>query len=122
MYPYRTRMQWFLAGRYAHLVQAANRRSRIVQDSTLEVRVANLKFWNLVRFIVSIPLGLTLMATVASTIARIVPGGLAEELVSRLLAYSSLFAGLFTLAYLFLTRLLSQIEIDILAILTLDTN
>lgn len=107
-------------GRYAHLGRAARDRRRGLQDTILTQRLASLRLWNLVRFVVSVPLTAGLVATVGGTIANLLPGGLAQEAVDDILALSTSVAGVFTLAYLFLTRLLGQIEIDILSRLTID--
>lgn len=122
VYPYRNRLRWFMFGRYAHLVRAARDRRRGVQDTVLDQRLASLRAWNSVRFVVSVPLTAGLVATVGGALANLLPGGLAQEVVDDILALSTSVTGIFTLAYLFLSRLLGQLEIDILALLTLDTD
>ena len=114
-------MRWFVFGRYAHLAQALRDRPEL-GDPTLKNRVASLRAWNSVRFVVSIPLAAGVVATIGGAVANVLPGGLAEEAVDDLLALSASVTGVFTLAYLFLTRLLGQLEIDILARLTLDNG
>ena len=118
MYPYRNRFRWLLFGRYSHLVKAVNERRRVLQDSTLEHRVNSLQAWNTLRFGVSVLLSLGVAATVASAVANLFPD--AAGFVRPLVAISSTTTGALTVVYLFLTRLLGQLEIDILAILTLD--
>lgn len=118
MYPYRSRARWFLAGRYAHLVQAVHSSPYVAQDPELDHRVHALRTWNTVRFAVSILLGLGAAATVASAVAQLLPGGLDDSLVRRLVAASTALTGALTVAYVVLTRLLAQLEIDILALVT----
>ena len=118
MYPYRNRWRWFIFGRYSHLARALRDRRRNLQDSTLDHRINSLRAWNSVRFAVSLLLSLGVAATVVSAFANLVPG--ADEVVGRVVTASTTLTGVVTLVYLFLTRLLSQIEIDILTILTLD--
>jgi hypothetical protein len=120
-YPYRNRFRWFLFGRYSHLARAARDHPRFAKDGTLAHRIHSLRTWNSVRFFVSLPLTLGLMATVASAVAKYVPGGAAENVVDDVLAYSTTLTGVFTLAFLLISRLLGQLEIDILALLTLET-
>jgi hypothetical protein len=120
MYPYRTRLQWFIFGRYAHLIEGISRRRGELQDSVLDARLVDLAWWNRVRFVTLILLSLGLIATMGAYIARAIPAWeTAQSLIERIAALSGASAGFLTLAYLFLTRLLSQIEADILAILML---
>lgn len=124
MYPYRNRVRWLMFGRYAHLVHAVNKRRRVVQDTILEKRVESLHRWNRIRFVVSIPLSAGLLATVWSALAAVVPpdAAVASEFVEDLLRVATYFTGVLTILYLFLTRLCGQLEIDILAILTVETE
>ena len=121
MYPYRNRWRWFAFGRYAHLARAMRDRPELA-DLTLKNRVTSLRLWNSVRFFVSIPLTAGLVATGASAVAKYVPGGMAEEVVNDTLALSTTLSAVLTLIYLFLSRLLGQLEIDILARLVLEPN
>lgn len=107
-------------GRYAHLMRACRDRRRALQDSTLEARLNSMRTWNSVRFGVSVLLSIGVLATVLSTIAQFLQVGADIGFVGKLVAISSALTGLLTVVYLFLTRLLGQLEIDILAILTLD--
>ena len=108
-------------GRYAHLARALRERPELA-DLTLKNRVTSLRVWNTVRFFVSIPLTLGLVATVVGTVANVLPGGLAQEVVDDLLRLSTSVAGASTLVFLFLSRLLGQLEIDILTRLVLEPN
>lgn len=121
MYPYRNRFRWFMFGRYSHLARSLRDRPELA-DLTLKKRLASLRLWNSVRFVVSIPLAAGVAATVGGAVAKVLPGGLAQEAVDDLLTLSTGVTGVFTLAYLFLTRLLGQLEIDILARLTLEND
>lgn len=119
MYPYRNRTRWFLFGRYSHLLRACRDRRRALQDSTLEARLNSMRTWNTIRFAVSLLLTGGLVATVISAYANLIPGPASAVLVG-FVTISTALTSVLTLAYLFLTRLLGQLEIDILAILTLD--
>lgn len=116
VYPYRNRLRWFLFGRYSHLVRAI--RDHPSEDLTLIRRVNSLRLWNSVRFVFSVLLSVGVVATVASAVASQLPGQ-AESVLAGIVATSTAATGALTLVYLFLTRLLGQIEIDILARLTL---
>lgn len=116
MYPYRNRWLWFLFGRYSHLVRAF--RDHPSEDLTLIRRVHSLRVWSTARFVFSILLSIGVAATVASAVASQLPGQ-AESVLAGIVAASTAATGVLTLVYLFLTRLLGQIEIDILARLTL---
>ncbi len=78
-----------------------------------------MRMWNTIRFAVSLLLTGGLVATVVSAYANMLPGAASKVLVG-FIAISTALTGALTLAYLFLTRLLGQLEIDILTILTLD--
>lgn len=121
VYPYRERTTWILKGRYAHLVKALDNRRRPVQDSVLEARVEAMRFWNRLRAGVIVLLSIGIAAAVAAWVASYMPTfDTALDAINRVTAAASAASGLLTLAYLFLTRLLGQIEADILAILTID--
>jgi hypothetical protein len=120
MYPYRNRWRWFAFGRYSHLVRAVHDRRRVVQDTTLERRVSSLHAWNSVRFAVSVFLAAGVSAALLSAVAKAIPGGLDDQVVGNITTFSTALSSILGLAYLFLTRLLGQLEIDILAILTLE--
>jgi hypothetical protein len=120
VYPYRTRTRWLLAGRYAHLAMAVNSRRAGLQDSVLERRVQALERWNAVRAVLLVLLSLGVVAAILSSAARALPGGIADDVIGGLLAASAALAGVLTLATVLVTRLLGQLEIDILALLLLD--
>lgn len=107
-------------GRYSHLVRAVNDRRLELQDTVLEARVASLRAWIPVRSAVFILFSIGAAATVLSAFAKVLPGGIADRIVVTAIALSSAFTVVLTVAYYFLTRLLAQLEIDILMLLTLD--
>ena len=122
MYPYRNRMRWIVAGRYAHLLKALDRR-RNLQDSVLEARLEAMRVWGRVRMVVIILLSIGLLATTVAWIARFMPAfEAAVEAIVRIATTASYLSGALTLTYLFLTRLLGQLEADILALLALDLS
>lgn len=119
VYPYRTRVAWLVGNRYAHFIRALDQR-RSIQDSVLEARVDAMRFWNQVRFFVLILLSLGLGAAGGAWIVRFMPAfEAAVEVVGTVAATASYISGALTLAYLFVLRLLGQLEADILTILTL---
>lgn len=78
-----------------------------------------LRLWNRVRAIVIFLLSLGIAATTTAWVARYVPSlDAAVDVLTRMRTLASAFTGLFTLVYFFLTRLLGQIETDIMTILT----
>ena len=120
VYPYRNRWRWFAFGRYSHLIRALRDRPLAVQDTILEKRLASLRGWNSLRFVVSIFISFGVLATVLGAIARILPGGLDDRLVKDAVTFSTALTTLLALAYGFLTRLLGQLEIDVLTILLVE--
>jgi hypothetical protein len=119
VYPYRNRSRWLLFGRYSHLVRAI--RDHPSEDVVLRKRVNSLRMWNSVRFGFSVLLSAGLVATVASAVASQLPGQ-AESVLAGIVAASTATTGALTVVYLFLTRLLGQLEIDILTRLTLEPH
>jgi hypothetical protein len=121
MYPYRNRSRWFIASRYAHLVHALDKRRRPIQDTTLESRVESIRWWNRIHSIVLVLLSVGLAATVAAWVARYVPAfDAAAHVMGSVSTGAGAASGLLTVVYLFVTRLLGQLEADILCILTID--
>ena len=121
MYPYRDRTRWLLANRYGHLVQALDHRRRPVQDTTLEARVEAMRFWNRVRALFVLLISLGLLTAASAFLAQSLPAfDKAFVAIGRVAAAASTLSGVFTLVYLFVVRLLGQLEVDILTILTLD--
>lgn len=118
MYPYRSRLRWFVFGRYSHLVHAIE--VKHLAHPTLRRRLSSLRAWNTARFGISVLLSVGIVATALSAASRFIPGGAEDDVVERITAITSALTGFVTLVYLFLTRLLAQIEIDILTILTLE--
>ena len=113
-------MAWILGNRYAHLIKALDQR-RGQQDTILESRVEAMRLWNRVRFFVLLLLSLGLAATVSASIARLMPAfETAVEALNSVATTASALSGILTVAYLFVLRLLGQLEADILMILTLE--
>ena len=118
MYPYRNRFRWFLFGRYSHLVRACRDDPRALQDRVLRARLGSMRTWNTVRFGVSLLLAIGIVATVVSAYANAIPG--ADTVVGTIVGASTAASAALSLVYFLLTRLLGQLEIDILAMLTLE--
>lgn len=117
MYPYPDRYRWLAAGRYAHLVEALKGHG-LRGKPVLAARLKALRAWNRVRFVVLLLLSIGLIATTGAWIARYLPDSQHTlDAINSFTAASGAASGLLTLAFLFLTRLLDQIEMDILMIL-----
>ncbi len=117
VYPYPNRYRWLAAGRYAHLLQALKGRG-VRGRPILAARLKALRLWTRVRFVVLLLLSISLAATAGAWIARYLPS--VQDTLDAINSFTALVgaaSGLLTLAFLFLTRLLDQIEIDILLIL-----
>lgn len=123
MYPFDSRPRWILAARYAHITAAFERRGTGLQDSLVAERVHSLKRWGRARTAVTVLLSLGIAAAVLTYAGQLVDALAPISQVLRTIAtYANAFTGAFTVAYLFLTRLLSQIEADILTLLLLERH
>lgn len=121
MYPFDTRPRWLLASRYAHFTAAFERRGSRLQDTLVAERFQSLRRWSRVRTVVTVFLSLGIAAAVVTYAGHLLTVlAPASDLLRSLATYASAFTGAFTLAFLFLTRLLSQIEADILTLLLLE--
>lgn len=121
MYPYRNRSRWFIGSRYAHLVRALDKRRRPIQDTTLESRVESIRFWNRMHSIVLVLLSIGVAAAIAAWVARFIPAfDPAAEAIGTVTTGAGAASGALTILYLFVTRLLGQLEADVLCILTID--
>jgi hypothetical protein len=100
-------------------MRACRDRRRELQDSTLDARLASLRTWNTIRFGVGLLLAPSVAAAVLGAYVHTFPGG-GNEVLGTLVKTSTALAGALSVVYVILTRLLGQIEIDILSILTLD--
>jgi len=118
VYPYRNRFRWFLFGRYSHLIRACRDNGRAAQDKVLRARLGSMRAWNSIRFGVSLLLATGIVATVVSAYVNAIPG--ANAVVGSIVGASTAASAALSLIYFLLTRLLGQLEIDVLMILTLD--
>jgi hypothetical protein len=118
VYPYRDRLRWLIMGRYSHLARAVDRRRRVVQDTILERRVESLRAWNTVRFALGLLLAPSVVAALTSAYVSSLPA--APDVINKLVGFSAAVAGFLSLGYLLVNRLLGQLEIDILALLTVE--
>ncbi|MCA1818965.1 MAG: hypothetical protein LC620_02750 [Halobacteriales archaeon] len=117
MYPFESRLQWLLHSSYGHLLHdlELNPHGR---DSLLQERAASLRRWDRARTGVMVLLYLGVLGAAVAYASDFVPGlGEATPLVSAFIRLVGALTGLLTLAYLFLTRLLDQLEADIYMIL-----
>ncbi|HUR61253.1 MAG TPA: hypothetical protein VM286_02675 [Candidatus Thermoplasmatota archaeon] len=119
MYPYESRLRWILSSRYNHILQALELKPHPRHDSLVSERARSLRKWDRVRTGVSVLLYIGFAAAAIAYAGNFVPF-LAEAApyLRTLVGAASALTGLMTLAYLFLSRLLSQIEADILMLLS----
>jgi hypothetical protein len=122
VFPYETRLRWLLSSRYGHILRALALTPH-PRDSILEERAASLRRWDRTRTTFMVFLYLGFAGTAIAIGGNFVPGlrELAPVLVA-LIRYVGTLTGLLTLAYLFLTRLLSQLEADILMLLVANAR
>ena len=119
MYPFESRLRWHLSDRAGHLV-AAFRLQGHVHDSLVEERVRSLARASRIRGIVLALLYLGLVGTAVAALARYLPAAsTAEAILDRTLAVVGSLAGVLTVLALALTRLLGQLEADLLMLLLL---
>lgn len=119
MYPFPDRFRWFVAGRYAHVVKAVEVRKGALRNPVLRARVDSLRTWNQVRAGVIVLLSLGIGAAAAAWTARQLGAfSTAAEAVDQLAAAASASSGFLSIIYVIITRLLGQLEVDIMAILS----
>lgn len=118
VYPYRSRLRWLAFGRYAHLVRSLRDRPLRMQDTILEQRVASLRGWNSVRFMLYLLLAPSFGTAVTSAYLSRVPT--APAIVDGIVAFSTALATFLGLAIVLVSRLLGQLEIDILMLLVVE--
>jgi hypothetical protein len=118
MYPFRTRTKWILANRYHHILRAF--RDRPAPDTLVQERLESMRRWNRVFIAVGFLLYVGIGASLAGVVATVIPA-LEEptQAFQSVVSVTSAFTGALTLAYLFLARLLGQIETDIWVVLAL---
>jgi hypothetical protein len=117
VYPFETRLQWLYNSSYSHLLHALELNPH-GRDSLLQERAASLRRWDRVRTGVMVLLYLGVLGAVVAYLGNFIPGlDEATPLVSALIRLVGALTGLLTLVYLFLTRLLDQLETDIYMIL-----
>ncbi|MES2154776.1 MAG: hypothetical protein V4510_06535 [bacterium] len=116
MYPFSGRMRWLLAGRHAHVVRAFELHP--TADSLVMERVGMLRRWTRVHAVVGTFLLFGLLGAAATTLANLFPtlGGVWSVIRDASALIGGL-AGLLTIVYLTVTRLLGQIEADILMLM-----
>jgi hypothetical protein len=120
MYPYESRLKWLLSSRYNHVRQALELTPH-AHDNILDERAASLRHWDRVRTGVTILLYAGFAGTGIAIARNLLPGlSTATPLLLALTKVAGALTGLLTLAYLFVTRLLNQIEADIFMILAIS--
>lgn len=116
MYPFASRLRWLAASRYRHLLRGFERSPPT--DTLVQERLESLARWVRVRDGVMVLLYLGLAGSALTFVAPLLPAlGPVVDTVDSVSTGVNTFAGLITVAYLFITRLLGQIETDIWVIL-----
>jgi hypothetical protein len=117
VYPYESRLKWLLSSRYNHILRALELAPH-GRDSLLHERAASLHRWDRVRTVATVLLSVGFAGTAVAIARNLLPGlTTAAPLLTAVTKIFGALTGLLTLVYLFLTRLLSQIEADMLMIL-----
>jgi hypothetical protein len=118
VYPYESRWKWLFSSRYNHILAALELAPGHASDSLLHDRAASLRRWDRVRTAVMVLLYLGFVGAALAYAGNFLPV-LTKTTVflGSIIRIVGALTGLFTLAFLFLTRLLSQIEADILMLL-----
>lgn len=115
-----------MAGKHRHLAHAVERHPEVLTGETggtLRRRMDSLRRWGGLRGVILVALYFGIVATTAAWVFRYLPRAEpVQDFVDRLTALSGAFTGILTLLALFLTRTLGQLEMDILAILTLESK
>lgn len=120
MYPYESRLKWILSSRYNHLLHALALNPHPGHDSLVAERAASLRRWDRTRTGVMVLLYLGFAGAAVAYAGNFVPVLTeATPLLRTIVGLVGALTGILTVAYLFLTRLLSQIEADLLMLLTL---
>ncbi len=124
MYPYDNAFQWWLKGRYAHLVAAMERHPELLEGGRgkqLQRRLKRIKRWLIIRGLVIAFLFAGAIATVLGFVLRALPA--LSDLEAGLDLYvriSTYFSAAFALGYLLSTRTLAQLEIDAIMLFHLE--
>lgn len=116
MYPFGSRLAWLLASRYKHILKAFEKHPPT--DTLVQERLESLARWGRVRGVVAAFLYLGIVASLVGLLGQVLPAlkG-ATVFLQGAAAVAGTFAGFITVAFLFLTRLLGQIEADITTML-----
>jgi len=118
VYPYESRWKWLVSSRYNHILTALRMAPSERRDSLLESRAEAMGRWDRVRATVMVLLYAGVFGTAIGYAGNFVPA-IKEALpfLAPIVRILGALTGLLTLLYLLVTRLLSQIEADILMIL-----
>lgn len=118
MYPYESKLRWWIKPRYKHLIDAVERQPSLLEGrlgAQLDRRLTRMNVWLKVRLALLIFLSFSLVASAASVILSWFPGTtLAEDALRVFIRVATTFATLFTVLYFFTLRTLGQLEIDAL--------
>ncbi len=124
MYPFDSRLQWWLKGRYAHLVAAMERHPHLLEGKRggqLQSRLRRIKTWLIVRLVIQVLLFAGLAASLVGIILGLFPAlDPLQQALDRLVRITTTFAGLFTIGYLLATRTLAMLEIDAIMLFHLE--
>ncbi len=116
VYPYDSKLRWWIRGRQAHLVDAVARDPALLEGergAELQSNMKRLKRWLIAKAVMMAFLSMGAIASAVAFILRRLPGLAAvEDTLSTLAQISSGLAGLFTVGYIITNRTLGQLEID----------
>jgi hypothetical protein len=116
MFPYPSRFRWFFHGPADHLLMALARRPAVLEHPLVKARAAQMRRYLGLRVVAAALLYVGILATSLGWLARYLPG-LTQEGLDRLTETAATLGALtsvVSLAYLLLTRLVLQCQMDIL--------
>lgn len=122
MFPYKRRLTWLVKSRWLHLADAMATRPQLMKGDRggrIRRRVRGLRFWNTIRGVATLLLSAGILASIALWVAEAIQTTddlqtAAETGIRLFRQISNALAGAAALIYLFATRILGQLEIDIL--------
>lgn len=124
VYPFQSKLQWWVRGRPAHLIAAIERDRSLAAGpykGEIATGLVRIRRWMVVRVVMLIGLSMGVVSSILSILLRSIPRMAEVQAgLGLLVQISTALAGLFTLGYLLSNRTLSQLEIDVLLLLQLS--
>ncbi len=123
MYPFESRLRWWIQGRPRHLIEAVSRDPALAAGAHREAiaeALLRIRKWLVARTALLVLLSMGIVSSILSVILRALPRMVEVEAgLSLFVRISTALAGVFTLLYLLANRTLGQLEIDILLLMQL---